>query len=198
MSNFKMKHQGVPALMKTLTAGQQGMIKSMKESGKTAQAESIKKGIEDAPVRKEGETLSPEERRRISDYRQGKGRVKVTTSRNSRGAGKLAGGTGETDRKITGYGEINTKVAGSRGSRMASDSRGNKTRVVREGSASRIKSVGIQSPKVKKTDISKDLKERAPRKKVKKVNEITKTAAVKKKGVKGLKKAALKKYGKKK
>ena len=61
MSNFKMKHQGVPALMKTLTAGQQGMIKSMKKSGKTAQAESIKKGIEDAPVKKEGKTLSPEE-----------------------------------------------------------------------------------------------------------------------------------------
>jgi hypothetical protein len=82
---------------------------------------------------------------------------------------------------------------------MASDGRGNNTRVVKEGTlSSHIKSKGVQSPKVRKTDISKDLKERAPRKKVKKVNEITKTAAVKKKGVKGLKKAALKKYGKKK
>jgi len=100
--------------------------------------------------------LDPDENKKVMDYRQGKGRVKVTTSRNSRGAGKLASGTGETNQKITGYGETNTKVRGSRGSRVATDGRGNNARVVKEGVLkSHIKSKGVQLGNIRKADSKK-------------------------------------------
>lgn len=254
MSNFKMKYQGVPALMKTLTAGQQGMIKSMKKSGKTAQAESIKKGIEDAPPKK---ITKPTDKSRASVGRGGADVVlgesdKIVNRRDSSNSGKrdfeqvtqtVYKGQGARSRakveknlkantkqgrqaasdemtmsRRRGKGRVGEKTyqraKGQKGAytMMGSTIAGTKTKggrtqmrtladgskVVMEGSVNTIKTRGTQSPKVKKTDISKDLKERAPRKKVKRVNEITKTAATMKKGVKGLKKAVLKKYGKKK
>ena len=42
---FKMKHSGVPALMKTLTGGQKEMVSKMKADGKTSAADKIEKGI---------------------------------------------------------------------------------------------------------------------------------------------------------
>ena len=192
--------------MKTLTAGQQGMIKSMRESGKTAQANAIEKGIKDAPAKKYGtepmkkDPATKAEKTKKAyetmEYRRGKGRIKVTRSDNPRGKGKLASGTGEVGKRLESAGEIKTKVAGSAGSRSAGIGRIDepRVRVVREKTASAIKPKGVQSSKVNKTDVSEDLKKKAPRKKVKTVSAIT---PVKKKGVKGLKKAALKKYGSK-
>lgn len=88
-------------------------------------------------------------------YRRGKGRIKVTTKSNNRGAGKLASGTGETERRLgDGVGEINTKVAGSAGSYLAKNPKGgSKIRYVREKAASEgIKKKGVvdTSPKPKK------------------------------------------------
>lgn len=51
--SFKLKHSGVPALMKTLTAGQKNMVNSMRKSGKTEAADKIQRGIEKAPIRKD-------------------------------------------------------------------------------------------------------------------------------------------------
>ena len=51
---FKMKYSGVPALLKTLTPGQEGMIDKMVSEGKTKQANEIKKGIEAAPAQSYG------------------------------------------------------------------------------------------------------------------------------------------------
>jgi len=42
---FKMKHSGVPALMKTLTGGQKEMVSKMRADGKTSAADKIEKGI---------------------------------------------------------------------------------------------------------------------------------------------------------
>lgn len=251
MSNFKMKHQGVPALMKTLTSGQQGMIKSMKKSGKTAQAESIKKGIEDAPPKKitdknrkevgrGGKDVVISEKESIVNRRdnansgkrdfeqvtqtveKGSNAPVGTTMADRQGGGRTAKKTYQRAKGQKGkYTMVGSTVSGSvvKGGRSqyrdgsdtgtkdpktgkrtykSQSSSGGKNRVLIEASVKGPKARGVQSPKVKKTDISKDLKARAPRKKVKRVNEITKTAATMKKGVKGLKKAALKKYGKKK
>ncbi len=254
MSNFKMKHQGVPALMKTLTSGQQGMIKSMKESGKTAQATAIEKGIESAAPKK---IKKPTDKSRANVGRGGADAIisesdKIVNRRDNRNSGKrdfeqvtqvvekgqgarsmakveknLRANTKQGDQAVAdemtmsrrrGKGRVGTKTyqraKGQKGAytMMGSTIAGTKTKggrtqmrkladgseVVMEGSVNRIKTKGIQSPKVKKTDISKDLKEKAPRKKAKRVNEITKTAATMKKHAKGLKKAVLKKYGKKK
>ena len=52
--SFKLKHSGVPALMKTLTAGQENMVQSMRKAGKTEAADKIERGIEKAPVKKYG------------------------------------------------------------------------------------------------------------------------------------------------
>lgn len=142
---FKMKHQGVPALLKALTGGQKDMVSKMKAKGNTAAADKIEKGIlaqpEKGAAKKYGtepvkkDPMSEAEKKKIretQDYRRGKGRIKVTTSANNRGKGKLAGGTGEIERRLgEGSGEINTKVAGSAGSRVIKD-RGNTVRVVRE------------------------------------------------------------------
>lgn len=58
------------------------------------------------------------------------------------------------------------------------------------------KTRGVKSAKVKKTNVTADLKKRAPRKKVETVSEIKKSPA-KKRGVKGLKMAAKKSPAKK-
>ena len=50
--SFKLKHSGVPALMKTLTAGQKNMVQSMRKAGKTEAADKIQRGIEKAPIKK--------------------------------------------------------------------------------------------------------------------------------------------------
>ena len=50
--SFKLKHAGVPALMKTLTAGQKNMVQSMRKAGKTEAADKIEAGIEKAPIKK--------------------------------------------------------------------------------------------------------------------------------------------------
>ena len=50
--SFKLKHSGVPALMKTLTAGQKNMVQSMRKAGKTEAADKIEAGIKKAPIRK--------------------------------------------------------------------------------------------------------------------------------------------------
>ena len=42
---FKLKHQGVPALLKALTGGQKEMVSKMREQGKTSAADKIEKGI---------------------------------------------------------------------------------------------------------------------------------------------------------
>jgi len=55
---FKMKYSGVPALLKTLTPSQEGMIDKMVSEGKTKQANAIKKGIEASPAQSSGKTLS--------------------------------------------------------------------------------------------------------------------------------------------
>ena len=134
---FKMKHQGVPALLKALVGKQNNLPDHLKEAIKAApekpakKAAAMKYGTE--PVKKD--PMSEAEKKKIretQDYRRGKGRIKVTTSANNRGKGKLAGGTGEIERRLgEGSGEINTKVAGSAGSRVIKD-RGNTVRVVRE------------------------------------------------------------------
>lgn len=51
--SFKLKHSGVPALMKTLTAGQKNMVQSMRKAGKTEAADKIQRGIEKEPIRKD-------------------------------------------------------------------------------------------------------------------------------------------------
>lgn len=50
--SFKLKHSGVPALMKTLTAGQKNMVQSMRKAGKTEAADKIEAGIKKAPIKK--------------------------------------------------------------------------------------------------------------------------------------------------
>lgn len=45
MGQFKMKYQGVPALLKALTGGQKEMVSKMREQGKTSAADKIEKGI---------------------------------------------------------------------------------------------------------------------------------------------------------
>jgi hypothetical protein len=49
---FKMKHQGVPALLKALTGGQKEMVGKMREQGKTSAADKIEKGILAEPAKK--------------------------------------------------------------------------------------------------------------------------------------------------
>lgn len=86
-------------------------------------------------------------------YRRGKGRIKVTTKSNNRGAGKLASGTGEKERRLgDGVGEINTKVAGSAGSYTAKKPGGSSARYVRE-KALAVKKSGVvdNSSKLKNT-----------------------------------------------
>lgn len=230
MANFKMKHKGVPALMKTLTAGQQGMIKSMKESGKTAQANAIEKGIKDAPAKKitdknrkevgrggKDVVISEKEStvRRRDNPNSGKRDFEQVTQTVEKGT-RAAVGTTMSSRQGGGRTAKKTyqRVKGQKGkyTMMGSDTAGTKTKggrtqyrkladgskVVVEASLKERgeapKSRGVQSSKVKKTDITEDLKKKAPRRKVKTASAIT---PVKKKGVKGLKKAALKKYGSK-
>ena len=56
-SLFKMKYQGkggAEALLKSLTSGQEKMIQSMRDSGKTEQANAIEKGIKNAPAKSYG------------------------------------------------------------------------------------------------------------------------------------------------
>lgn len=180
MGQFKMKHSGVPALMKSLTGGQKEMVSKMREQGKTSAADKIEKGIlaqpEKAAVRKDpmSEAEKNKKARETSDFRRGKGRIKVTTSASNRGKGKLASGTGETESRLSeGPGEINTIVAGSSGSRGVKD-RGNTVRVVREKEASAIKprkrSTKNTQPKVK----AKPASRRALGLKEEKVNRIKK------------------------
>ena len=101
------------------------------------------------------EQEAKKKQRETSNYRRGKGRVKVTQKTNSRGAGKLAGGTGEKERRLgEGVGEMKTKVAGSAGSRRIKSTRGgNSISVVREKKASAIKKKGLvdKSSKLKDT-----------------------------------------------
>ena len=76
--SFKLKHSGVPALMKTLTAGQKNMVQSMRDSGKTEAADKIKAGIEKAPIKK-----GPGDKRAKSNAklkRDAKGNVVGTTT----------------------------------------------------------------------------------------------------------------------
>lgn len=230
MSNFKMKHKGVPALMKTLTAGQQGMIKSMRESGKTAQANAIEKGIKDAPAKKitdknrkelgrggKDVVISEKEstvRRRDNkntgarDFEQvtqtvekGSRAQKGTTMSDRQGGGRMAKKTYQRVKGQKGkYTMVGSDIAGTKtkGGRTQYRKLADGSKVVVEASLKERgeapKARGVQTAKIKKTDISKDLKEKAPRRKVKTASAIT---PVKKKGVKGLKKAALKKYGSK-
>ena len=49
---FKMKHQGVPALLKTLTGGQKDMVSKMRQEGKGEAAGKIEKGIKAAAPKK--------------------------------------------------------------------------------------------------------------------------------------------------
>lgn len=70
---FKMKHSGVPALMKSLTGGQKEMVSKMREQGKTSAADKIEKGIlaqpEKSPAKKYGDKVlkkDPTERAKSS------------------------------------------------------------------------------------------------------------------------------------
>ena len=49
---FKMKHQGVPALLKTLTGGQKDMVSKMRQEGNSEAANKIEKGIRAAAPKK--------------------------------------------------------------------------------------------------------------------------------------------------
>ena len=89
------------------------------------------------------------------EYRRGKGRIKVTTKGNNRGADKLASGTGEIERRLgQGIAEIKTKVVSSAGSRMIKNPKGGSSmEVVKEKGASEIKKKGVvdKSSKLKNT-----------------------------------------------
>ena len=83
---------------------------------------------------------------RASDYRRGKGRIKVATSKNRKG--KLADGTGNKKGRLgEGYGE-RSKVAGSGGARLAGKGP-NKQWVVKEKGASAIKKKGVMKGDMK-------------------------------------------------
>lgn len=143
-----------------------------------------------AKTRKALEQGNTDEAARLEtmNYRQGGGRLGQKTYERQQGQkGKYT----MTDSRVFG--------TASEGGRPKYRTLGDGSQVlVEQAQGNKIKKRGIQSPRIKKTDISTDLKAKAPRKKVKKVNEIKK-AGVMKRGVKGLaKKAAPKKYGCKK
>ena len=193
---YKQKYQGVPALLKALTGGQKDMVSKMRQQGKGVAADKIEKGINAAPkkmadpIKKDPgkkKALTAAEAKKLretSDFRRGKGRIKTTTSSSNRGEGKLASGTGEKERRVGSYGETNTRVAGSAGTRRVKD-RGNTVSVVREKGASEIKSKGVAGKSPKPS--AKAASRRALGIKEETVSRIKK---------KGVKTATLKKYNK--
>lgn len=140
---YKQKYQGVPALLKALTGKQGNLNEGLKRAIKAAPD-----NPKDSPAKKDPgkkKTLTAAEAKKLretADFRRGKGRLKTTTSSSNRGKGKLASGTGEKERRVGSYGEMNTRVAGSAGTRRVKD-RGNTVSVVREKGASEIKSKGV-------------------------------------------------------
>lgn len=161
---FKMKHQGVPALLKALVGDQNKLPEHLKEA------------IKNAPAKKEpmSEAEKNKKAREASDFRRGKGRIKVTSQR---GGDKLASGTGETERRLgEGVGEINSKVAGSAGARYAGKGKPGdpKVAVVREKEASVIKPKGRNTKNAKPKVKAKPASRRALGLKEETVNKIKK------------------------
>lgn len=125
---YKMKHTGVPALLKALVGDQHKLPENLKQAILDAPAK-----MTNAELKKNKETM---------DYRQGKGRADVTKK------GSVV--KGSKDRKIgEGMGPTGTKKAGSAGTRVVKEghtSAGTKTgssqQVVKEKKASQIKKRG--------------------------------------------------------
>jgi hypothetical protein len=99
---FKMKHQGVPALLKALTGGQKEMVGKMRKQGKTSAADKIEKGILAEPAKKAAVKLDPtdaEKRAKSSAKlkRDAEGRVVGTSTETG---GDIPLGTKKGTRKI--------------------------------------------------------------------------------------------------